>query len=145
MADPVEVCEAIIERLSSVLPDWELFISEPQQPAQLPLPMGVVELAPTRGADFVQVDGDWTKWFVQIVLYASAVQWESSLRKMAPLLGTKGPIHTALKDEMADYHDALTELSNGVVQPTTLSGFKLTQKNKSPVRTATIAVTVGTN
>lgn len=145
MSDPLEVCEAVIERLSGVLPEWELFISEPQPPAQPPLPYAVVEIAPTRGADYVQVHGDWAKWFVQIVLNASAVDWEASLREMAPLLGTKGPIHRALKDALDDYDDDLRRLSHGNVQPLTLSGFKLVKKNKQPVRTATIAVAVGTN
>lgn len=145
MADPLEVCEAIIERLDPILSDWDLLVTEPQPPAIPPLPYAVVELAPTKGADHVQVHGDWTKWSVQIVLNASATDWEASLREMAPLLGTKGPIHTALKDVLDDYDDTLSRLSRGNVQVAMLSGFRLVKKNKQPVRTATITVTVGTN
>ncbi len=144
MADPVQVCEAIIERLDPILPDWNLLLTEPQPPAQIQLPSAIVELAPARAADHAVV-GDYTKWFVQIVLYAAANDWEASLREMAPLLGTQGVIHQALKDTMGDYDDALSRLSNGSVLPTMLTGFKLTKKNKQPVRTATITFAVGTN
>lgn len=145
MADPVEICEAVIERLTSALPGWNLMLVEPQPPASLPLPAAVVEIAPGTGADHERVNGDWSEWFVRIVLYASAIDWEASLREMAPLLGTKGPIHTALKDVADEFDDALTSLARGVVRPRRLTDFKLIQKNWAPVRTATIAVMVGAN
>ena len=146
MADPLQVCEAIIERLTPVMLDWHLVVSEPQPPKFVPLPYAVVETVPAKGADYVQVMGDWAKWFIQIVLNSNGSDHEASLRFMAPYLDTSGPIHKALKDTMCDYDDTLTKLSNGVVLPATLTGFKIVRKRQlGPVRTATITVGVGSN
>jgi hypothetical protein len=142
MADPVEVCEAVIERLRAVLPDWHLLLSEL---SPMPVPGVVVELAPTKGADYVQADSDMAKWFVNITLFASAVDQEASLRKMAPLAGTKGPVIAALRDRLGDYTDSLADLSNGSVQAIQLTGFKIVRRNRHRYRAATITVTVGTN
>jgi hypothetical protein len=142
MSDPVDVCEAVIERLRPVLLDWNLLLSEP---SPIPLPAVVVEIVPAKGADYVQNLSSWTQWFLQIKLFASAIDQEGSLRLMAPLAGTYGPIRQALEMDPSDIDDALTRLSNGVVQVTTLMGFGITRRNRARYRTGTLLVTVGAN
>lgn len=142
MSDPVDVCEAVIERLKPFLPDWNPLLSEP---SPIPLPAYVVEIAPSKGADYVQNLSSWTQWFLQIKLFASAIDQEGSLRLMGPLAGTNGPIHQALQMDPSDVDDALSRLSNGVVQVTTLMGFGIVRRNRARYRSATLLVTVGAN
>lgn len=142
MTDPVEVCEAVLDRVRTVLPDWHLLLFEV---SPLPVPAVVVEIAPNKGADYVRVNSDMTRWFVNVTLFAAANDQESSLRTMAPLAGNKGPVITALRDWLGDHDDALTALSRGSVQVTQLTGFRVVRRNRQRYRSATIAVTVDTN
>lgn len=142
MSDPVEVCEAVIERLQPVLLDWNGLLFEP---SPIPIPAFVVETVPGKGADYQQTLSDYTMWFVQITLFATAIDQEGSLRFMASLVGTDGPIYRALGADPADCDDALSRLSNGVCQPSTMMGFGITRRNRARYRTAKILVTVGSN
>lgn len=142
MSDPIEVCEAVIERLKPYLLDWNPLLFEP---SPIPVPAYVVEIVPAKGADYVQNLSRWTTWFVQITLFAIANDQEGSLRLMGPLASTTGPIHEALQRDPADCDDALSQLTNGVVQVTTLTGFGITRRNRARYRTAKFLVTIGSN
>lgn len=141
MADPIEVCDAVVARLQPILLDWNGVTSEP---SPFPQRCFIVEPDPTKGANYAQVMGDFTLWYLRIGLYASAIDQAGSLQVMAPLAGTKGPIIKALKDVMCDYDDALSKLAK-TVQPTTLTGFKIIRRNRNRYRQAFINFTVGTN
>jgi hypothetical protein len=138
VTDPIVVCEAVVARLQPILLDWNGVTSEP---SPFPQRCFIVEPDPVKGADYT------TKppcWFLRVGLYALAVDQMGSLKVMAPLAGTKGPIIKALRDTMCDYDDDLSKLSQSVM-PTTLTGFKIIRRNRNRYRQAFLNFTVLAN
>lgn len=140
MADIVEVSEAVRDRLSPALPDWNTFWFEP---SPIPTPALCIKPDPQRFADYQQVMGAYTKWHLRIAFYLPANDQEASHRMMAALTDPKGLVIATLRSD--DIDDALADLCRGDVEPTTGRGWGVVRRNRSRYLSADIGICCGAN
>lgn len=141
VADIIDVSQGIVERLQPVLPEWEPFWSEP---ARIPPRAFCVRPDPVRYADYQQVMGGYTKWFLRVGLYLSAYNLEESRLLMGRLTGPKGLIISTLTDEDVT-NDLLHQACRGNVQPTNGKGWDVIRSKLAHYLYADIGFELGAN
>lgn len=105
MASLVAVSEAVIERISPVLPDWETLWYTPWSP---PLPSLCLRPDETKFAGFEENLGSYTKWYLRAGLTVQFEDEEAAYRDLGELVDPSGPLITRFLDE--DLRDTLYDL-----------------------------------
>lgn len=131
----------MVDRVAPALDGWERHWFEP-----FPVPaVYAFCLRPDPGkfADYQQVMGSYTKWFLRLGLYAPAANQEEARLKMGDLTDPRGQlISRLLSDEI---EDDLYELCAQDVQVTTGRGWDVVRRARARHLYADLGVVCGAN